>query len=97
MGHLMTPFLALFDIGAPEIFLIVLVFVLLFGATKIPQLARTLGRAKGDFEKGKLEGERELATEQDEVATIRRARELGIPTDGRAIAEIRKDIQAKAP
>lgn len=93
----MNPFLALLDIGAPEIFLIVLVFVLLFGATKIPQLARTLGRAKGDFERGKLEGERELAADQDEAAILRRARELGIPTDGRPIADIRRDIQAKAP
>ena len=92
----MTPFLALFDIGAPEILLIVLVFVLLFGATKIPQLARTLGRAKGDFERGKIEGERELAAEQDETATLRRARELGIPTDGRPIEDIRKDIRAKS-
>ena len=33
---------------------------LIFGAKKIPQLAKTFGKAKGEFEKGKIEGDREL-------------------------------------
>ena len=31
-----------------------------FGAKKIPELARTLGKSKGEFEKGKMEGDKEL-------------------------------------
>lgn len=47
--------------GITEILIIlVLAGVFIFGAKKIPELAKTLGKAKGEFEKGKLEGEREL-------------------------------------
>jgi sec-independent protein translocase protein TatA len=40
--------------------IIVLAAVFIFGAKKIPELAKTLGKAKGEFEKGKLESEKEL-------------------------------------
>ena len=40
--------------------IIVLVAVFIFGAKKIPELAKTLGKAKGEFEKGKIEAEKEL-------------------------------------
>jgi len=46
--------------GSEWIFIIVAVAVLIFGAKKIPELARTLGRSKGEFEKGKIESEKEL-------------------------------------
>ncbi|EGG42814.1 Sec-independent protein translocase subunit TatA/TatB [Candidatus Nitrosarchaeum limnium] len=47
--------------GINEILIIlVLAAVFIFGAKKIPELAKTLGKAKGEFEKGKIEGEREL-------------------------------------
>jgi sec-independent protein translocase protein TatA len=37
--------------------------VLFYGSTKIPQLAHSLGRAMGEFKKGRLEVERELKQE----------------------------------
>lgn len=49
-------------IGMPgpwEIALIVILIVALFGAKKIPELARSLGKAKGEFQKGLKEGEAE--------------------------------------
>lgn len=46
--------------GAEWIWIVVIIGVLIFGAKKIPELAKTLGRAKGDFEKGKIEGEKDL-------------------------------------
>jgi len=46
--------------GQEWIFVIIVVAVLIFGAKKIPELARTFGKAKGEFEKGKIEGEKEL-------------------------------------
>ncbi len=49
-----------FVAGAEWIWIIVIVAVLIFGAKKIPELARTLGKAKGDFEKGKIESEKDL-------------------------------------
>ena len=46
--------------GYEWVWIIVIVGVLLFGAKKIPELARTLGKSKGEFEKGKMEGDKEL-------------------------------------
>ena len=40
-------------IGLPEIVLIVFVALLLFGAKRIPELARALGRASSEYKKAK--------------------------------------------
>jgi len=39
-------------IGDTEILIIGAVFLLLFGGSKIPELARSIGKAKSEFEKG---------------------------------------------
>ncbi|HEX2425124.1 MAG TPA: twin-arginine translocase TatA/TatE family subunit [Actinomycetota bacterium] len=44
------------DIGAPEIIIVLLVIVILFGAKKLPELARSLGRSSSEFKKGMREG-----------------------------------------
>jgi sec-independent protein translocase protein TatA len=49
--------LALFDENMRGILLILLIAILLFGSTKIPQLARSLGRSVSEFKKGVREGE----------------------------------------
>jgi sec-independent protein translocase protein TatA len=43
-------------IGTGEIIVIVAVVILLFGATKLPQLARSLGASAREFRKGVEEG-----------------------------------------
>lgn len=40
------------NIGAPEVVGILLVVLLLFGAKRLPEIARSLGKAKGEFKKG---------------------------------------------
>ncbi len=57
--------LAGFIAGQEWIFIIVIAVVLIFGAKKIPELAKTFGKAKGEFEKGKIEGEKELKDFKD--------------------------------
>ncbi|HII36071.1 MAG TPA: translocase [Nitrosopumilaceae archaeon] len=48
-------------IGMQEIIIILVVIgVIIFGAKKIPELARTFGKAKGEFEKAKIESDKEL-------------------------------------
>lgn len=45
------------NIGWPEILLILLVVLLLFGAKRLPDLARSLGKSLHEFKKGRAEGE----------------------------------------
>jgi len=47
--------------GLMQILICVLIIAVLFGAKKIPELARSIGKAKGEFKKGLQEGEKELA------------------------------------
>ncbi len=42
--------------------------ILFYGSSKIPQLARNLGRSVGEFKKGRLESEQELKAEQARAA-----------------------------
>ena len=49
--------------GPWQILICIAVVALLFGANKIPEIARSLGRAKGEFKKGLLEGEKEDAAD----------------------------------
>lgn len=43
-------------IGAPEILLFLLVLLLLFGASRLPKLARSMGQAGKEFKSGLKEG-----------------------------------------
>ncbi len=45
-------------LGPQELLLILLVLLLLFGATRIPQIAKALGQASKEFKKGTAEDEK---------------------------------------
>jgi sec-independent protein translocase protein TatA len=47
------------------IIVVVVIALLIFGAKKIPELARTFGKAKGEFEKGRIESDKELKEFKD--------------------------------
>jgi sec-independent protein translocase protein TatA len=49
------------SIGAPELIILLLVVLLLFGSTKLPKLARSIGEASKEFKKGVNEGAHESA------------------------------------
>ena len=51
--------------GGPEVLIILVIIVFLFGANKIPELAGALGEARGEFEQGRSEVESELEEMQD--------------------------------
>ncbi len=51
-----------FIAGQEWIFVINIAVVLIFGAKKIPELAKTFGKAKGEFEKGKSRVKRSSKT-----------------------------------
>lgn len=52
-------FVAIGGLGTPELIVIAVVIVLLFGATRLPQLAKALGQSKRAFKEGLDEGEKE--------------------------------------
>lgn len=52
-------------LGAPELLLVAGILILLFGAKKLPEMARSLGKAKGEFKKGLDEGDAERAAKAD--------------------------------
>lgn len=49
-----------------EMIVIFLIVLLLFGAKKIPELARGVGKGMGEFKKAKTEFEREIKMGEDE-------------------------------
>jgi len=51
------------SLGAPELIIVLLVAILIFGGTQIPKLARSVGRAQKEFQKGLDEG---IADDEDE-------------------------------
>lgn len=53
--------LAIAGLGPTELVVIVIVIFLLFGATRLPQLAKALGQSKKAFRDGLDEAEREPA------------------------------------
>ena len=63
--------------GPWQIFLVIVVLVLVFGSKKLPELARALGKAKGEFKKGTAEGEALLKQEEEaaKAKSIEQAKE----------------------
>jgi len=53
--------------GGSEVILILFIILLLFGAKKLPELSRSLGKSLGEFKKGKEDLERELRDVQDDL------------------------------
>ncbi|HLP03628.1 MAG TPA: twin-arginine translocase TatA/TatE family subunit [Opitutaceae bacterium] len=54
------PTLALLGLGTPEILIICFLILLLFGAKRLPDLARGLGKSLSEFKKASKEAENEI-------------------------------------
>lgn len=69
LSWLTRPPVLIFGLGATELLLIFLVIILLFGAKKIPDIARGLGRSMSEFKKGMHEGGTDDAEKKDPPAS----------------------------
>ena len=54
------------SLGGGELLIILLVVLVIFGGSKVPQLARSLGRAQSEFKQGLKEGVTEDADGSDD-------------------------------
>lgn len=88
---------------------IVLIILLLFGASKLPEVARSLGRSVAEFKKAQREAEMELAEferklreeklslEEKRAKLEKIARDLGIDPEGKSDEELLEEINRALP
>ncbi|HNS48853.1 MAG TPA: twin-arginine translocase TatA/TatE family subunit [bacterium] len=58
----------MFGIGFQELLVIFLIVLLVFGARRLPEIGRALGRTMSEFRKGMKEAEKEFKEEGGEAA-----------------------------
>jgi sec-independent protein translocase protein TatA len=78
-------------IGAPELIIVLLVVLLLFGATRLPKLARSMGEASKEFKKGISEKEKE-----EEAATVPPASEQKVTMTQAELDALLAEREARA-
>lgn len=82
--------------GTTEIILVVAVLFLLFGASRLPQLAKSIGQSKRAFKEGLDEAEKEAREEdQQKISAASDAPQISAINDEELIAEMRKRAEAK--
>lgn len=72
MNTLSNPIFAIFGLGAPELFLIFGVLILLFGATKLPALAKGLGKSIKEFKKASNEEDSDDAESSEKKPAVKK-------------------------
>ena len=96
----MTKLLFIGGLGPPELLLIAGVLILLFGASKLPKLARSMGSATGEFKKGREQVEGELEEikggntgggDADETPNVESDRESDRELEGDTDSELETD------
>jgi len=85
----------MFGLGAPEMILIVVALFLLFGATRLPQLAKSLGQSRKAFKEGLREADEEETAEQQKLASPPEAPQISQLDDDALADEVRRRSEAK--
>ena len=85
------------NFGTTEILLIVAVLFLLFGATRLPQLAKSLGQSRKAFKEGMREAEEEERMEQEQkrINSLPNSQQISAVTDEELTAEMRRGAEVK--
>ncbi|CAN5589804.1 hypothetical protein BH20ACI4_BH20ACI4_31230 [soil metagenome] len=85
------------NFGTTEIILIVAVVFLLFGASRLPQLAKSLGQTRKAFKEGMREAEEEerIEQEQKQINSNVAAPQITAMSDEEVMSEMRRRAEAK--
>ena len=85
------------SLGTTEIILIVAVLFLLFGASRLPQLAKSFGQTRKAFKDGMREAEEEekIEQEQKKLAPTPIAPQINTMSDDELTAEMRRRAEIK--
>jgi sec-independent protein translocase protein TatA len=81
--------------GPQEMILIFLIIILLFGAAKLPELARSMGKSMGEFKKAQKESELILKDlDNPQLSKVQQtAKNLGISIEGKTDDELMEEIE----
>lgn len=92
------------DAGLEWLIVIVAVLVLFGSAKKVPELAKNIGRATGEFKRGQMEVEKELKEQMNPqfdakaasgVDYLSAAKAMGIDTTGKTTEQIKAEMTEK--
>ncbi len=83
------------NFGTTEILLIVAVVFLLFGASRLPQLARSIGATRKAFKDGMREADEESVAEKNKVLANTEAPQIAKMSDEELLEEMRRRTEAK--
>jgi sec-independent protein translocase protein TatA len=96
--------------GSEWLWIALIVAVLLFGSKKLPEVARSIGKVVGEFQKGRMEIEREIKAATQEVTLAgttqtsqptkkeevqKAAAALGIDATSKSEEELKRAIKEK--
>jgi sec-independent protein translocase protein TatA len=86
------------NFGTTEILLVVVVIFLLFGASRLPQLAKSLGQSRKAFKEGMREAEEEERSEAEkrQISKNTAAPQISAMTDEELLAEMRRRTESKS-
>ena len=85
----------LMNFGTTEIILVVAVLFLLFGASRLPQLAKSLGQSRKAFKEGMREAEEEEREENARLSANARTPQVSAMSDEAMADEMRRRSEAK--
>jgi sec-independent protein translocase protein TatA len=86
--------------GAEDILLILIVALFLFGPNKLPELARSLGKATGEFKKAQIQSESELKqmvkpSDNKDEKIHNLAVEMGLDVQNKSDEQLIEEIRSK--
>ncbi|NJD78811.1 MAG: twin-arginine translocase TatA/TatE family subunit [Candidatus Methanoperedens sp.] len=88
-------------IGYPEMILILVIALFLFGPDKLPEMARSLGKAAGEFKRAQIEAEHEMNKALNEPSNDKESKikklavEMGLDVNNKTTEQLVEEIRTK--